>query len=384
MRSTSRTPATVLCSLLLWCSCHSVEDNVPDQPEDDVLQTTDLVHRLADQWIAAEDPVGYYWDWMDAVYMLGFTRAYGETDDADHLAYPIAWVDSYYSEIEDHYPDASDRVAPNIVAVEIMRLRGEDLYTDIPPMVDDYLATAPRSADGAILHWGTQFPEWEDLLIDSLFMFGGYLVAMYHYSGDVSYLDLFAEQLGLFADRCRDPDEGLFLHAWDDAEGVNVPSDPIYWGRGNGWIVAVTAWYLAVAPSDHAGRPLVEDIHVGVVDGFKRYQDSGGLFHTVLNVPDDPDNYLETSCTALFAFGVATSLESGALAEDDYRPSLVAAIEGIQTQLVEGEDGHLTLQGTSFGTMPTTYDSYIGIPLVDDLEMGIGTVLMALAAADGM
>ena len=382
MRSTGRRLATVLGCLLHCLGCPAEGDHVPDQPEDDVLQTIDLVHQLADQWIAEEDPVDYYWDWMDAVYMLGFVQAYEVTDDAGHLAYPTAWVDRYYAQIEDHYPDASDRVAPNIVAVELMRLGGEDRYPDIPPMVDDYLASAPRSADGAILHWGTQFPDWEDLLIDSLFMFGGYLVAMYHYSGDVAYLDLFAEQLGLFADRCRDAEQGLFLHAWDDAEGVNVPSDPVYWGRGNGWIAAVTAWYLAVAPADHAGRTLVREIHVGVIDGFVRYQDGSGLFHTVLNVPDDPENYLETSCTALFAFGVATSLQSGALSEDDYRPSLVAAVGGIQDQLTE-EDGHLTLHGTSFGTMPTTYDNYIGIPLVDDLEMGVGTVLMALAAADG-
>jgi len=384
MRSIARRSWQTLGCLLLFAGCPSDQDPVPDQPDDDILQTIDLVHRLADQWIADEDPTAYYWDWMDAVYMLGFIEAYEATTDGEHLAYPRAWVDHYYAEIDDRYPDASDRVAPNIVAVELMRLSGEELYPDIPPMVDDYLASAPRSSDGAILHWGTQFPEWEDLLIDSLFMFGGYLVAMYHYSGDTAYLDTFAEQLGLFADRCRNDDEGLFLHAWDDAEGVNVPSEAVYWGRGNGWIAAVTAWYLAVAPADHAGRALVEDVHRGVIDGFVRYQDERGLFHTVLNAPDDPDNYLETSCTALFAFGVATSLRSGVLAEDDYRPALVAAIGGIEEQLVEEDGGHLAVVDTSFGTMPTTYDNYIGIPLVDDLEMGVGTVLMALAAADGI
>ena len=48
------------------------------------------------------------------------------------------------------------------------------------------------------------------------------------------------------------------------------------------------------------------------------------------------------------------------------------------------DDGHLTVADTSFGTVPTSYENYVGIPLVDDLAMGVGTVMMALAEADGL
>lgn len=354
-------------------------------PADGPLDTAELAMRLADQWIADEPAVDQFWDWMDAVYMLGFPRVYGLSGDDAHLAYPGAWVDEYYPEIAsgERFPDASDRVAPNIVAIELMRLHGDERYAAVPPMVDEYLATVPRTSGGAVLHWGTHFPDNPQVLIDSLFMIGGYLVAEYDRSGDESYLDTFVEQLALFAGLCHHDDEGLFVHAWDEDDQVNIPDAPVYWARGNGWIAAVTGWYLSVAPADHAGWATVEEIFLGEIDAFARYRDEGGLAHTILNVPDDPDNYLETSATALFATGMALGLEHGVLAEDPYRPHLVAAIGGIEGRIEEQDDGHLTVKGTSFGTVPTTYEIYLEIPLVDDLPMGVGTVLMALSAADG-
>ncbi len=378
-----RTTAALLTALLL-AGCPTEDTPPDDPPADDALATAELAGALATQWMTDQPAGDMYWDWMDAVYMMGFVRIAERGGDPTVLDYPATWVDHYYADIADRYPDASDRVAPNMVAVELMRLTGEPSYALIPPQVDDYLATAPRSSDGGILHWGTQFPDREELLIDSLFMFGGYLVAMYDLTGDEAYLDLFVEQVAIFADLCRDPDEGLFLHAWDDADGVTVPAEPVFWGRGNGWIVAVGAWYLSVAPADHAGRDTVAPIHRDLVDAFVRYQDESGLFYTVLNMPDEPDNYLETSCTALFAAGVARGIRCGALDEETYRPALAAAVDGVQSMITTEDDGHLTVADTSFGTVPTSYENYVGIPLVDDLAMGVGTVMMALAEADGL
>ena len=368
-----------------WLGCPTAEAPADDDNTEG-LSTSAVVERLAGQWIAEEPVDDHPWDWMDAVYMLGIVRAHELTGESPYLDYVTSWVDLYYPEIEsgERFPDASDRVAPHIAAVELMRLLGDERYPAVLANVDEYLATAPRSHDGAILHWGTHFPEQRELLIDSLFMFGGYLVAAYRLTGDRAYLDRFVEQLALFTAACRHDDEGLFVHAWDDELGVNVPDGPIYWARGNGWIVTVTGWYLAWAPEDHEGRAVVEDVFVREVDAWVRYQDQSGLFHTVLNHPEDPDNYLETSATALFLQGAALGIRVGSLDAGTYRPAVVAAHDGVLSRLVEEEDGHLTLEGTSFGTMPTSYENYIGIPVFDDLPLGVGTTLMGLAAADGI
>jgi unsaturated rhamnogalacturonyl hydrolase len=350
-----------------------------------------LATELADQWIADEPAEDQYWDWMDAVYMLGFValaEAEAEAGAGEgYLDYPTAWVDTYYDEVESaqRFPDASDRVVPNTVAAELMRLTGEDSYPACIDNVELYLETAPRSDDGAILHWGTHLPDRRELLIDSLFMIGSFLLSRYHSTGDEAYLDLFTEQLAIFDTLLRDDAEGLFIHAWDDEDDVRIPDgEATYWARGNGWILAVTAWYLDVAPDDHADRAYVEQIYLGEVDAFVRYQDGTGLMYTVLNRPGEGDNYLETSSTALFATGVARGLRLGVLDETTYRAALAAAIDGIRGQIVQDADGHLTTVGTSYGTVPTTFDNYVLIPLVDDLNLGVGTVLMALAEADGL
>lgn len=357
-----------------------------DDDTPDALDTTELTGRLAGQWIADEPADEYFWDWMDAVYMLGFVEAGAATGAPELYDYPATWVDRYYPEVVsgERYPDASDRVAPHTVPVRLMTSTGGDEYAVVLEVVDDYLANVPRSDDGGILHWGTHFPDQRELLIDSLFMFGGYMVSAYVLTGDEAYLDQFVEQLAIFADLCRDGDSGLFVHAWDDEDKVNVPDEAVFWARGNGWIVAVSSWYLAWAPEDHPGREQVLDVYRSQVDGWIAVQDEGGLFHTVLNHPEDPDNYLETSASALFLHGAARGIHAGILPPEDYRDAVVAAHDGVVGRIVEDDDGHLTVEGTSFGTMPTSYENYIGIPLVDDLPMGVGTVLMGLSAADGI
>jgi unsaturated rhamnogalacturonyl hydrolase len=375
--------AALAVALVVGCPTAEPQDD-DDAPQ--ALETRELTAALAAQWAAEDPPEDHPWDWMDAVYMLGFVEAHRITSDPEQLDYPARWIEEYYGELVngERDPDASDRVAPNILPVQHMTLSGADSYPAVLEVVDEYLASVPRSDDGGILHWGTHFPDKRELLIDSLFMFGGYLVSAYALTGDEAYLDLFVEQLSIFESLCRHDEAGLFVHAWDDDDKQNIPDEPIYWARGNGWIVAVTSWYLAWAPSDHGGRELVLDVYRGQVDAWIEVQDDGGLFHTVLNHPDDPDNYLETSASALFLHGTARGIHAGVLPPDDYRDAVVAAHDGVVSRIVEDGDGRLTVEGTSFGTMPTTYDNYIGIPLVDDLPMGVGTVLMGLAAADGI
>lgn len=378
-----RIPLALCCAALLaFVACEQDPDDLPEES----LQTGELAMALAEQWRDERSAEDEYWDWMNAVFMLGFVRTHELSGDGSYLDYTTDWIDHHYPDIEagEIFPDASDRVAPNIVAVENMRLSGEDRYPAATAAVDEYLATVPRSDDGAILHWGTHFPDKREVLIDSLFMIGGYLVAMYDVTGDQAYLDQFTEQLAIFADLCKDDGEGLFLHAWEDDDKVNIPAEPIFWARGNSWIVAVSAWYLAVAPDDHAGRSLAESIYRDEVDAFIRYQDDSGLFYTILNRPGEGDNYLETSSTALFAYGVAVGMRAGVLDDDTYRPALAAAVEGLQSQIREEDDGHLTVTGTSYGTVPTTFEIYCGIPVVDDLNLGIGAMLMALSTVDGL
>lgn len=387
MRRARDACALLVAILLVGCPTgEAAQDDDDSTAEPDPLDTGELATALAAQWIADEPAEGYFWDWMDAVYMAGFVETHRLTGAPELLDYPDAWIARYYPEIVsgDRIPDASDRVAPHTIPVQLMVLSGEDRYPEVIDVVDAYLTSVPRSDDGGILHWGTHFPDQRELLIDSLFMFGGYLVSAYLYTGDEAYLDLFVEQLEIFESLCRHDEAGLFVHAWDDDAKQNVPDEPIYWARGNGWIVAVTSWYLAWAPPDHAGREGVEEVYRAQVDAWIAVQDEGGLFHTVLNHPEDPDNYLETSASALFLHGAARGVHAGVLDAETYRPAIVAAHDGVVGRIVEGDDGHLTVEGTSFGTMPTSYENYIGIPVVDDLAMGVGTVLMGLAAADGI
>jgi unsaturated rhamnogalacturonyl hydrolase len=180
------------------------------------------------------------------------------------------------------------------------------------------------------------------------------------------------------SDLCRDPDDQLYRHMYDDEFDHNVPSEAVYWARGNSWVLISAAEYIDRVGVEDAGEvlPLFQSHMAAVVE---LQDESDGMWHTVMNAPngDDPYNYTETSATALIGYAIARGMASGAL-DDSYRPALTAAIDGVTTRV---EDD--VVVGASVGTNPGNYDYYVAVPTIDDYMLGIGTVIMVLAEVDG-
>jgi rhamnogalacturonyl hydrolase YesR len=88
---------------------------------------------------------------------------------------------------------------------------------------------------------------------------------------------------------------------------------------------------------------------------------------------DKPELWEETSCTAMFAYGIARAVNRGWI---DASNMAVArkAFAGVAKQVTAGGAVNGTCQGTSIGT---TLDFYIQRPHPDNDPHGCGPVILA-------
>ena len=239
----------------------------------------------------------------------------------------------------------------------------------------EYLRTAPRTEDGGISHYGRIYLT---IWVDSLFMFGMVLSRHGELDDDAESLALMSEQLGIFQEVLQD-DNGLLVHADDWSEPFDTD---IYWGRGNGWVTASLADYLRIlllrGESDPVASRMFEDHVAGVLET----QDApSGMWWTVMNRPGE--TYLETSATALFAYGMARGYRYNFLGERELGAAK-SAVEAVKGKVATDDQGRPYVTDISGPTDVSTFEGYASVPLEDDLNYGVGAVILALIEISGL
>jgi rhamnogalacturonyl hydrolase YesR len=201
---------------------------------------------------------------------------------------------------------------------------------------------------------------------DDLYMGGVFLVRYGIYRHDPKLIDDAAEQIIHQATLEQDTD-GLWFHGYFIAEKQHAP---FKWGRGNGWaMVTLVETLSAMKPQDPL-RPKLLEILRNQVEGLKRVQAPDGAWRQIL---DKPELWEETSCTAMFAYGIARAAHRGWI-----DPNNMAVARKAFTAVAQhvNADGAVsgTCQGTSIGT---TLDFYVSREHPADDPHGWGPVMLA-------
>ncbi len=250
-------------------------------------------------------------------------------------------------------------------------------------VVDDALRyiyeDALRTPEGGLNHLGVVDLVGVSMWIDTLFMVGNVLTGWGEVHRDARALDEFTEQLGIFTTALQG-DLGFYKHA---ARSAFPQDDDVYWGRGNGWVLAATFDHLRVRRV--RGEDLPPDTlsaALRLVDAVIEWQNTeSGLWWTVVNRPGA--SYLETSASALFAFGLARGYRYGFL-DDSVLPTIEAAMRGVRSRITGADAGEPVVTGVSGPTSVGDFAYYASVPVEDDLPYGIGAVLLALTEVSGL
>lgn len=340
-------------------------------PAPRVFADETLARAIADAWIARHPADSMHWDWGPAVLAYGMLDLFEATGDAKYRRYVEEWQRHHAGTFPMIW---SDTVAPAATAARLARWSCDEPLLETIQRTRAYLETAPRTRSGGIGHLGMLQPEHPQLWVDSLFMFGSFLMARGELYGATADWDLYAEQILIFATELQD-EVGLYRHAL--VNEAPWPASPVFWGRGNGWVANIVSRFLVLLPKEHPQYAALAAMEKKFLAAVLATQDASGLWWTVVNHPGK--GYLETSATALFADALRRGAELGLVERAKAEAAHDKALAALRARVVD-VDGLATVIGTSGPTQPGGLDYYAGLPVDDDIHYGVGSVLLLLTA----
>jgi unsaturated rhamnogalacturonyl hydrolase len=321
------------------------------------------------------------WEYSRALYVHGQYLVYTRTKDPTYLAYVKTWADAQLA------PDGTlgapfdslDSMMPGQILLDLFETTKDQKYKVAADAIRQRLDTYPRTTDGAFWHatvtvgqtWG-----------DGTFMVLPFLSRYGQIHGDAAYANAeSAKQLSLYHEHLKHPTNGLHYHAWDEqgdapwTTPATKHSDET-WGRAVGWYAMAMVQVLDGMPPGDPGRPQVLAIVQELVAGFAKNQDkASGRWFQVVDRPDHPDNWLETSCSSMFTYATARAVKRGWV-DASYLAVALKGYEGVLSRISLGDDGLTNLTDISVGTNVGDLAYYLARPRATNDFHGLGAFLI--------
>jgi unsaturated rhamnogalacturonyl hydrolase len=325
----------------------------------------------------------YVWSWQHAAFLNTVVKRYEQVDSLEKQ--------QYFDYIEKAMQKTKSRAngkTPNGVAsglgmAFLYEKTGDEFYKAKCDKIYNQYLKVRRTPEGAISHLPITLELWDD----TVFMIGQFMIAMYRATGDERYLNELANQFRLHRDKLRDEKTGLWYHGWDanDKDGLPYfcgqmgwPNDSTrvsseIWGRGNGWLYVTLADGLDVIPK---GNPLWDEfagyLEEMVVNLPELQDEKTGHWYQLPVRKDDPNNWIESSCTAMFAYGILSALKHGIVEERIYNAAVEKAYHGLHQHSTEPAKNGLTCTNVCTGTCIGDKDYYLNRGVQKGRPFGLG------------
>jgi rhamnogalacturonyl hydrolase YesR len=325
------------------------------------------------------------WCYVHGYVLAAFEKLHAYTGDPKYLAYIRKYVDAQVA-VDGSVPaftgESLDDMMAGTTIVALYEKTGEARYLRAARRIREAFDDYPRNSNGGFWH-GRSLPH--EMWIDGVFMGQMFLTRYAAAVGDRDYcFDEAVRQIVTLAERCRKGDTGLFLHGYDEsksvawADGVTGLS-PEVWSEGLGWYALILVETLSLLPAAHAGREQVLGILRGLVEGLARTQDSAtGLWYQVVDKGDRPDNWHDTSGSAMFVYAIQRAIELGCVSAERYTPVVRKGYDGILTKATVGKDGLVDIRDACDGLcVQRSYEDYVNYPKTLNAKEAVGSVLWA-------
>ncbi|WP_157884294.1 glycoside hydrolase family 88/105 protein [Paraglaciecola hydrolytica] len=204
---------------------------------------------------------------------------------------------------------------------------------------------------------------------DAVFMAPPVFAHLAKTTGDPAYLDYMDKEFWQMTDYLFDKNYQLYLRDSRYFERKDEAGLPIFWGRGNGWILAGLARTINYLPDSFANKPQYTELFSSISAALLKYQKTDGSWPSSL-LENSDEQHPETSATALIAYGLAWGINHGLLERDKYLAPLTRAWQSIVANVhPDGKVGYV--QQVAFAPGSATYD--------DTQLYGSGALLLAAA-----
>lgn len=332
------------------------------------------------------------WNYTHGLMGLAFLKLHEATGDNSYFEYAKGYADSLIDEngVIYNYKKENyniDHVNPGKMMFLLHDLTKNPAYEKVIHALREQLESQPRTPEGGFWHKKI-YPD--QMWLDGLYM-GAPFYAEYalRYDRQEDFQDV-VNQFLIAAANTHDTATGLYRHAIDASRKMAwadpaTGQAPHAWGRAMGWFSMAIVDVLDFLPESQPGRDKLITIFRTMVDTLTEIQDpETGGWYQVLDRPGDPGNYIETSCTAMFAYSVFKGVRKGYL-ESNRLEIALKAYEGLVDNFIEvDEKGLVTMTNicgvAGLGGNPYrdgSYEYYIGEVIRNNDPKGVGPFMMA-------
>lgn len=340
------------------------------------------IETMMRKFLASDLPPKGEFHYHQGVFLSGVYENYLITHEESWYQYMREWVDSMLDEqgnILNCDTGRLDDIQPGNLLFPIYKRTGEPKYKKALDTLMNVMMHYPRNKENGFWHM-VYFKD--EMWLDGLYM-GGPFVCKYANMFDRPELyDISVEQALLMQEKTRDPQTGLWYHAYDCerkadwANGVTGCS-PEFWGRSIGWVPVAILEELEYIPASHPQYLALCELVKNLLAAICRYQSEDGRWYQIINKGNLPENWLENSCSCLYVAAICKAIRMGILGKE-YLDCARRGYDGVIRSLSwDGED--IQIGGVCIGTGVGDYAHYCARPTsVNDLH-GMGAFLLMCA-----
>lgn len=256
------------------------------------------------------------WSWGQALYLYALSLIDTEFGQDRYTAYIKKYYDHHIS--KGYRVNTSDTSAPALGAFYLSQKEGGEPYAAVVERVRRYFDEVPKVAEDMPNHLGNG-PESliypKSIWVDSIMMYGVFTNWYASVKGDEQLREFAARQPRMFTKYLFDETEDLFYHSYWTNFKTHYPRQKLFWGRGNGWVMAAIPLFMDFLPEGQE-KEYAKWIFKRVAASLLKYQRKDGYFETVFNRPGE--TYTESSATMLIASGWFYGYRTGLLDEQYY------------------------------------------------------------------
>lgn len=331
------------------------------------------------------------WNYIDGCMITAVLALYEITGEERYLAFADDFMDWFVQ------PDGSiktydkeeynlDNINPAKNLFALHRHTGKQKYRLAMDTVRAQLDTMPRTKAGNF--WHKKIYPWQ-VWLDGLYMAQPFYM---QYETSFNSLrgcqDIFAQFKNV--QKSMKKANGLYFHGYDESREMYW-ADPKTgcsqncWLRALGWFTIALVDTLEVMDEQmyYEYRALQKMLRE-LVDAMLPWQHQSGMFHQIIDMPEAEGNYLETSGSAIVAYGMLKAVRLGFLPAK-YRPFAEKAFFGTaENHLAKKPDGAPVLGGiclvAGLGGAERRDGSlayYFSEPVVENEAKGVAPMLLA-------
>lgn len=347
--------------------------------------------RMADSCMERWPILSDVWSYEPGVVLTGMEQIWLDTGNKKYLEYLKRNIEQFVQpegdirtyKLQDY---DLDQINTGKLLFSLYQETSDERYPQALQLLMRQLKTQPCTSEGGF--WHKKIYPYQ-MWLNGIYMSAPFCVQYAERFNEPGRFDDAVHQILLIDRHTRDPQTGLYYHAWDESKMQNwahpqTGCSPHFWGRAMGWYAMALVDVLDILPVSHRARDRIVKIFEKMIKALVQVQDPDtGLWYQVLDRGGDEGNYTEASASCMFVYALAKGIRKGYLVPK-YLEAAQRGYAGIIEHLIDIDIcGHVNLTRicsvTGLGgeqRRDGSYEYYISEPVVINDQKGMGAFLL--------